>query len=162
MGRHVRDGQRGGRRRAGHVYLALRFAIGSATLAPFALAARRRGRRRDGAAGVVLGLLFFAGYALQISGLAAIAPGRAGFITGLYIPLVPAFAWALFRQHPWPTAWMGIGLAVVGMGALSLSGRLGPSTGDLLVLGGAAALALHIVLMARLAPGSDSSVLALV
>jgi hypothetical protein len=62
-------------------FLAVRFAIAGATLAPVAIG-RLRGNVR---AGTVLGLLLAAGYALQTAGLQRTTVSATGFVTGLYV-----------------------------------------------------------------------------
>jgi drug/metabolite transporter (DMT)-like permease len=135
-------------------FLAVRFAIAGATLAP-AAAARLRGLGRSGArAGLVLGLLLAAGYAFQTAGLQRTTASAAGFVTGLYVVLTPLLALALFRVRIGRAVWGGIGLATGGLALLS-GVQAGSPGGDLLVLAGAAAFALQIVLMERWAPRFD-------
>ena len=136
-------------------FLAVRFAIASATLAPVA-AGRIRGLGREGAvAGVSLGLLLAVGYALQTAGLQRTTVSAAGFVTGLYVVLTPVIALGLFRVRIGPAAWGGVALATAGLALLS-GVEAGSPSGDALVLGGAAAFALQIVLMERYAPRFDA------
>jgi drug/metabolite transporter (DMT)-like permease len=135
-------------------FLAVRFAIATATLAPVAW--RRAGALgRDGtvAAGS-LGLLLALGYALQTAGLERTTVSATGFITGLYVVLTPVMALALFRVRIGAAAWGGVAVATAGLALLS-GVEAGSPAGDLLVLGGAAAFALQIVLMERFAPRYD-------
>ncbi len=142
-------------------FLAVRFAIASATLGlPAARRLRRLGRRGAGA-GVVLGALLAAGYGLQTAGLQRTTVSSTGFITGLYVVLTPLIAYALFRSRIGAAAAAGVVLATVGL--VMLSGiRAGSPLGDLLVLAGAAAYSLQIVLMERSAPRYDPLALTLV
>lgn len=135
-------------------FLAVRFAIASLTLAP-AAAGRLRGLGRDGVrAGVALGLLLAAGYALQTAGLERTTVSAAGFVTGMYVVLTPVLALLVLRLRTEPAAWAGVALATGGLALLS-GVEAGSPSGDLLVLGGAAAFALQIVLMERWAPRYD-------
>jgi drug/metabolite transporter (DMT)-like permease len=131
-------------------FLAVRFAIAGVTLAPVAVG-RLRGSWR---AGTVLGLLLAAGYALQTAGLERTTVSATGFITGLYVVLTPVLAFALFRVRTGRLVWAGVVLATAGLALLS-GVQAGSPEGDLLVLGGAAAFALQIVLMERWAPRHD-------
>jgi drug/metabolite transporter (DMT)-like permease len=135
-------------------FLALRFAIASATLAV-------PGRRtlvslgRDGwRAGIVLGLLLAAGYALQTAGLERTTVSSTGFITGLYVVFTPILAVLLFGARIGAAAWLGVALSTVGLALLTGidTGRL---VGDLLVLGGSLVYSLQIVLLERVAPRFD-------
>jgi drug/metabolite transporter (DMT)-like permease len=131
-------------------FLAVRFAIAGVTLAPAAV-----GRLRGSVgAGTVLGLLLAAGYALQTAGLQRTTVSAAGFVTGLYVVLTPVLALVLFRVRTGPAVWVGVALATAGLALLS-GVQAGSPTGDLLVLAGAAAFALQIVLMERWAPRYD-------
>jgi drug/metabolite transporter (DMT)-like permease len=135
-------------------FLALRFAIATATLAP-AAAGRVRGLGGGGAAAAaLLGALLAGGYALQTAGLARTTVSSAGFVTGMYVVLTPAIAFAAFRVSAGRAAWAGIAVATAGMALLS-GVHAGSPAGDLLVLGGAAVYALQIVLMERFAPRYD-------
>jgi drug/metabolite transporter (DMT)-like permease len=135
---------------------AVRFALGAATLVPFLLARRRtpqagpspgklntRGQLLFGAG--LLGGVLFAGASLQQAGIVYTTAGKAGFITGLYVVIVPLIG-LLWRQRPSPSAWLGAVMAVAGLYLLSVSGRLEISTGDSLVLGSAVFFAIHVLL----------------
>jgi drug/metabolite transporter (DMT)-like permease len=142
-------------------FLALRFAIASATLAVPA-APRVRGLGRDGiGAAALAGALLGAGYTLQTAGLERTSVSSAGFVTGMYVVLTPLLALALFRLRVGAAAWAGVGVATVGLAMLSgiHGGAVG---GDLLVLAGAAVYSLQIVLMERYAPRFDALAFTLV
>jgi drug/metabolite transporter (DMT)-like permease len=134
-------------------FLAVRFGIASAVLAP--AAPRVRGLGRRGAAGAALaGALLGAGYVLQTLGLERTSVSSAGFVTGMYVVLTPLIALVLFRLQVGGAAWLGTGLATVGLAMLAgIHG--GSATGDLLVLAAAAVYSLQIVLMERYAPRYD-------
>jgi drug/metabolite transporter (DMT)-like permease len=135
-------------------FLAVRFAIATATLAVPA-ATRVRGLGRTGAsAGAVLGLLLAAGYALQTAGLQRTTVSSTGFITGLYVVLTPLFAMLLLRARIGLEVWGGVVLAVAGLAMLS-GVEAGSSYGDLLVLSSTAAQALQIVGVERFASRYD-------
>ncbi len=136
-------------------FLAVRFAIATATLAPFAAGRIRTLDRRGLAAGFGLGGLLALGYALQTAGLARSTVSSTGFITGLCVVLTPVTALVLFRARIALSAWLGVALATVGLGMLS-GIEAGSTLGDALVLGGALAYALQIVLMERYAPDYDA------
>ncbi len=136
-------------------FLAVRFAIASATLAPAAVG-RLRGLGKDGlVAGAVLGSLLAAGFGLQTAGLERTTVSSTGFITGLYVLLTPLFALVLFRVRIPVQVWGGVALALLGLGLLS-GVEAGSSTGDLLVLASTAAQALQIVMVERYANRFDA------
>ena len=141
-------------------FLAVRFAIASATLAPIAARRMRTLDRRGLGAGLGLGGLLALGYALQTAGLARTTVSSTGFITGLCVVLTPVTALVLFRYRIEPAAWVGVALATIGLGMLS-GIEAGSAVGDALVLAGALAYALQIVLMERFAPEYDPLALTL-
>jgi drug/metabolite transporter (DMT)-like permease len=135
-------------------FLAVRFAIAVAVLAVPA-ARRVRSLGRDGVvAGLLLGSLLAAGYALQTAGLERTTVSAAGFVTGMYVVFTPVFGYVLFRIRAPRAVWLGVALAVVGLAMLS-GVSAGSSAGDVLVLAGAALYALQIALMERYAPRYD-------
>jgi drug/metabolite transporter (DMT)-like permease len=135
-------------------FLALRFTLATLLLAPLWLARRAAGGRAV-AAGLLVGLCLFAGYALQTAGLQFTSASKAGFITGLSVVAVPAIGAAVARRWPAPALLVGVGLAASGLGLLSLREAAAVQLGDLLVLGCALAFALHILVLGHLAPRFD-------
>ncbi|EGB15237.1 protein of unknown function DUF6 transmembrane [Pseudodesulfovibrio mercurii] len=151
----------------------IRFALGALALVPLTLALEKRrtpgfagaDRRRMAIGGGMLGLALFIGASLQQIGLAgpqlagfgleASTAGKAGFITGLYVVLVPIFGLLLAQRPGWGT-WVGAALAVVGMYLLSVTSDLTISFGDLLVFIGAFFWAGHVLLVGKLSPGLDA------
>lgn len=128
-------------------FLAVRFAIASLTLTPFAASRLRAAGWRPA---TLLGLLLAAGYALQTAGLERTTVSSAGFITGLYVVFTPLFAYALFRIRAGRAVWAGVALSVAGLALLAGIG-VGSTGGDALVLAGSAVYSLQIALMERFA-----------
>ena len=135
-------------------FLAVRFAIASATLAVPALPRLAGLGRRGALAGTLLGLLLAAGYGFQTAGLERTTVSSAGFITGLYVVFTPILALALFGIRAGAAVWGGVALSTAGLALLS-GVDAGSLAGDLLVLAGSAAYSLQIVLMERYAPRYD-------
>jgi drug/metabolite transporter (DMT)-like permease len=133
-------------------FLSLRFTLGA--LALTAVARREMLVPRTLGRGLLLGFFLFLGFVLQTVGLVSTTPSRSAFITGLYVVFVPVLGLALFRKLPHVFSWGGVVLAVVGLRYLTgadLGAGQGPSTGDWLTLGCAAAYAIHILLTERYA-----------
>jgi drug/metabolite transporter (DMT)-like permease len=135
-------------------FLAVRFAIASVTLAPFTAGRFRGFDRRGLVGGLGLGGLLALGYGLQTAGLARTTVSSTGFITGLCVVLTPITAYLLFRDHIPRAVWIGVGLSTLGL-AMLFGIEAGSTAGDVLVLGGAVAYALQIVLLERFAPDYD-------
>lgn len=143
-------------------FLALRFSLASLVFLP-ALVHRRRGtlpvipssltsRARALLPGLLIGFMLFAGYSFQTYGLRWTTPAKAGFITGLSVVFVPLGSALFLRQRPTRPAWMGVGLATVGLALLTLNAEMRVAVGDLLVLGCAMAFAAHVLLVGHFAP----------
>ncbi len=142
-------------------FLAVRFAIASATLAlPAGRRVRALGRQGIGA-GLVLGSLLALGYALQTAGLERTTVSATGFVTGMYVVLTPLLALVLFRIRSGRGVWVGVALTTAGLAMLSGVGDAS-AAGNLLVLGGASAYSLQIVLLERYAPRYDALALTFV
>lgn len=91
------------------------------------------------------GSFLMAGYALQTFGLVWTTPGKAAFITGLSVVLIPLMLAVRDKKLPgWGSLAGGL-LAAAGLGFLTLEGSLLPGRGDLLVLGCAFFFALQIL-----------------
>jgi drug/metabolite transporter (DMT)-like permease len=139
-------------------FLAVRFAISTAVLAPFAWRPLRILPRRGVLAGCGVGLLLALAYGLQTAGLELTTVASTGFITGLYVVFTPLLALALWRTRVPAAAWIGVGLSLGGL--LLLSGVPGGSlAGNALVLGAALASAGQIAAMERFAPQHDARAL---
>jgi drug/metabolite transporter (DMT)-like permease len=135
-------------------FLAVRFAISTASLAPFALGSLRALPRGGWAAGLGAGSLLAAAYGLQTAGLELTTVASTGFITGLYVVFTPILALVLFGTPVPRVLWAGVALAVLGL--LLLNGVPGGSAvGNALVLGNAVFQAFQITAMERFAPRYD-------
>ena len=139
-------------------FLAVRFAISTLTLAPFALRPLRTLPLAGWMAGIGAGTLLAAAYGLQTAGLELTTVTSTGFITGLYVVFTPFLALAAFRTPVPAPVWVGVVLALTGL--LLLSGAPGGSwLGNTLVLANAVAQSLQIVAMERFAPRYDARAL---
>ena len=135
-------------------FLAIRYVIATAALAPIALR-RLGGFGREGlVAGAVLGSLIALGIGLQTAGLERTTVTSTGFITGLYVLFTPLLGLALFRTPIPRSLWAGVALALLGL-ALLAGVPQGSGRGDLLVLVSAFVQAVHIVMVERYANRFD-------
>ena len=105
-------------------------------------------------AGFLCGVLLFVASSLQQMGLVTTTAGKAGFITALYVVLVPVAAWLLFRKNPGRIIWLGVVLAVFALYLLCMpaGGGFTLQSGDLLVLGCAVAFTGQILCVDYYAP----------
>jgi drug/metabolite transporter (DMT)-like permease len=137
-------------------FIAVRFLVAAAVVWPFA-----RGRPRPPgavAAGVACGAALAVGFVLQTVGLQYTTPSASAFITYLLVVMVPILSAVLLRRRPQPLTLVGVVLATFGLFLLT-GADLSLGRGEVLTVGCAVAFALHIVLLAELAPRFDSVVL---
>lgn len=142
-----------------------RFLLGALVVAPLAWIEMRRinhdGDRiegRDWLAMVATGLVLTAGAVLQQVGIGATSVTNAGFLTGLYVPLVPLIGLIGQRLAPHPVVWPAAGLSLLGTWALSGAGAVSLSGGDVWVIASAGFWALHVVLVGAVASRSGAPV----
>lgn len=105
-------------------------------------------------AGIPCGCALFAAASLQQVGLVYTDAGKAGFITAMYIVLVPVLG-LFFKRRPPRSTVFSILLAVAGLYLLSCLGVSGINKGDLLMMGCALAYAVQITCIDRFAAGLD-------
>ncbi|MFP4212743.1 MAG: DMT family transporter [Desulfohalobiaceae bacterium] len=144
------------------MYTGVRFALGALALTPLAL---RPGRpkppillKKSGPglllAGLLAGSLLFGGSILQQVGIIYTTAGKAGFITGLYVIIVPLLG-LIWGFRPGPGSCVGAVLAVVGLYLLTIRSGFSIGLGDSLVLICALMYALHVLAIGWLAPRLD-------
>lgn len=126
-------------------YVGLRFLVGAVILLPFCWRQLRGLDRRSWLIGVGVGVLLFGGFVLQTVGLTATSPGVSGFLTSLYVLMVPLFVGMVTGRWPSPAVWVGVATVVGGMAALSLYGRLAFGWGEVFTLLATVFWALHIL-----------------
>lgn len=157
------------------LYNAVRFALGSLSLVPLVLfrsakragaITERKGTEDDPASGktvffgsLLAGAVLFLGASLQQIGLVYTTAGKAGFITGLYVILVPMLGIFLRHRTGLPT-WVGAALAVIGLYLLSVTGDFRIARGDLLVLTGSIFWAFHVLIIDHFTRRMDPVLLA--
>ena len=129
-------------------FLAVRFAIASLALLLITWRTLKTIPRKWVIAGLLAGLVNFAGFALQTYGLQTIAPGRAAFITGLYGALVPFVLVFIGRGKITPVMWLAIALSIAGLMFLFWRDlTFSFTSGDFLVVLCAIAFAVQIVMV---------------
>jgi len=99
----------------------------------------------------IAGFLLFVGSALQQAGMVYTTAGNAGFITGLYVVLVPFALLFIWREKPHWMSIVAVVLAGVGAFLLSTGGRFEVKPGDALELVGALFWTFHVIVLGKYA-----------
>src|SRR5260370_17549792 len=102
-------------------FLAMRFSIGALVLALIFHKRLAQITRAEIITGSIIGLFLFGAYALQTTGLQYTTSSKAGFITGMYVPLVAILAVPMLRQKPTLGGILGVILSVAGLQLLSIN-----------------------------------------
>lgn len=144
------------------LYTGLRFLLGALAVLPLVLWVRPGGAVRTGGfsrsmlgGSLVLGLVLTLGINLQQIGLMFTSVTNSGFITGLYVILVPVFG-LLIGMRTGSGTWVGALLALIGMLMLSINEQYQVASGDWLQLLGACCWAVHVLLVGALASRFDA------
>ncbi|WP_281647098.1 DMT family transporter [Parendozoicomonas sp. Alg238-R29] len=143
---------------------AVRFLIGTIALLPLLIFQRRSGpvfTRTTWTGGAAMGCILMVGAGLQQMGLLYTTAGKAAFITGLYIVIVP-FLGLMFGNKTSRDTWAGIILALPGLALLTLGDDLSINKGDMLEIVGAFFWAGHLLLVGWLAPRHNVIALAFI
>lgn len=105
--------------------------------------------------GLACGVLLFVATSLQQIGMQDTTVGKAGFVTAMYIVLVPVFG-IFLKKRVGVRVWAAIALAVAGLYLLCMTGnRLSFQRGDLLVLCCAGVFSVHILTVDHYSPRVD-------
>ncbi len=112
---------------------------------------KKRERKTLIEGGLVCGTLIFFAMNMQQVGLVSVDAGKTGFITALYIVLVPVID-MFFKHRTSLFNWMGVALGVAGLYLLCVTSEFHIQKGDLIILTGAVFWAFHILSINHFAP----------
>ena len=104
--------------------------------------------------GLICGVCLFLATSSQQIGIMTVSAGKSGFITALYIVLVPIFS-IFLKKKPGKLVWVSVVLALIGMYFLCIDGSLSIEGGDLWLFACAAMFALQILAVDKFAPNVD-------
>jgi len=137
---------------AGHgsVFLlnGLRFLLGAALLLPFTKLQKAFNRSTL----VYVGLAGFALYVavgLQQAGLVTTTAGNAGFITSLYVVIIPLLSLILWKEWPSRLTGVAVMMAILGAFLLSTGGSFQFRSGDILIFIGSFFWAMHVIVVSK-------------
>ncbi len=155
------------------LFTGLRFLLGAAIVSAFVFATRRgsRGSRAATAShgfdaallrdGVILGLVLSVAISLQQIGLRYTKIANAGFISSLYVVIVPMLG-VFLRHRTGAGTWIGAALAAAGLYLLSINEHFSIMYGDWYQLGCAIVISIQVMLVGHYAPRHDPLALSIV
>ena len=98
--------------------------------------------------GAIIGVFLSLATILQQVGLVYTTPAKSGFVTALYIVIVPLLG--LFTGHRVrPALWLGLALSLVGLALLCVQTDLTVNLGDVFTLGSAVMYSFQIIMVSR-------------
>ena len=148
-----------------------RFLLGGLVLTPFALVRKMKYEKSDTfqnlsvdeqkkhhqttlLGGICCGIAICIASSFQQAGMQYTSVGKAGFITALYIVLVPVFGIFMKRKVS-PIIWVGVVLAAIGFYFLCITESFSINYGDFLVFLCAICFTFHILIIDYFAPKAD-------
>lgn len=137
--------------------LAIRFSLATVVLIVTCALGSVAWTTRGGGWILLTGVLLAGGYVLQTTGLRHTSAGKSGFLTGLYVVLLPLFTSLVYKSAPQPREWIGVTVTFLGMIAMNWDGtswRWG--LGESLTVGCAVLFAFHLLALDRAVQEMDS------
>ncbi len=132
-------------------FVALRFFLGCLVLLPALIVSRVKAPvdtkisfKEQVLPGLVCGLFLFAGTSMQQLGIMTTSASKAGFLTSLYLVLVPVLG-LLFGKKANRWVWLGVALALLGVYFLSVDLQMTIQRGDIYLIIGALFWAMQIL-----------------
>ena len=104
-------------------FVAVRFLLAAAVLFPFFLRIKNNFNKVLTLSGVLLGLMFFLGFATQTIGLKYTSATKSGFITGTFVLFTPLFQLLFEKKKPSKGNLLGVLFVIAGLVFLSSKGN---------------------------------------
>ncbi len=156
-------------------FMALRSALGTLVLIPTTIIMSAIKKRDPGytaptkanklfllKGGIACGAVLTLSTVLQQIGLTlGTTSGKSGFITAMYILLVPVFG-LILKKKVRPIIWLSVALGVVGLYLLCMKDGFTLAPGDFYTMLCAAVFAIHILIVDHFSPGTDGVKLSLI
>lgn len=133
----------------------IRFLLGSVSLLPLIFWMKHKQKKTSSKqknilkGGLLAGIVLFIGASLQQAGMVYTEAGKAGFITGFYVILVPLIG-IFIGQYITKLLWAGSFIALAGLYLLTINGPFVLQKGDMLILLSAFFWAIHVQLINKL------------
>ena len=139
------------------MFVFLRYLLGTLMLVPAILFFRKRPDKKLISGGIICGICLAGGEILQQFGLLYTSAGKAGFLTALYVIMIPVIGVFIHKKSTWPI-WCASLLSIVGTYLLCTDDSFGTigNFGDILMLICALFFAFQFISIAKFAPGADA------
>lgn len=143
----------------------IRFALGALSLIPLWFAKKNSSRyaspEKTLFPSIMIGMVLFAGVSLQQFSLNYTSAGNAGFITGLYVVIIPLVG-LLQRKKIHANVYFAVVLAIAGLFLLSVQKGWSVNTGDIIVLVSTFFWSAHVILVGRLSGTHDPLLISMI
>ena len=135
--------------------LSIRFIIAAVIM--YILFYRKMGKieKTDWKKGSIVGIFLYLAFGFQTYGLQFTTASKQGFLTAIYVVVVPFLYWILYRKTPKKKVFIGSALTIVGIGLIGLQGSISFNIGDSLTLICAILFAMHIIAIEYFAKDMD-------
>ena len=139
------------------MFVFLRYLLGTLMLVPAILFFRKRPDKKLISGGIICGICLAGGEILQQFGLLYTSAGKAGFLTALYVIMIPVIGVFIHKKSTWPI-WCASLLSIVGTYLLCTDDSFGTigNFGDILMLICALFFAFQFISITKFAPGADA------
>lgn len=127
------------------VLMALRFSLAALVLFVFLRKWMGTFTKKDWQQGSIVGAFLFLAFAAQTYGLQFTTASKQGFLTAVYVVVVPLLSWGLYKRRPPIKAFLGSILTITGIALISLNEGFTINIGDSLTLLCAVLFAAHII-----------------
>jgi len=139
------------------IFVFLRYLLGTLMLVPAILFFGKRPDKKLVSGGIICGICLAGGEILQQFGLLYTSAGKAGFLTALYVIMIPVIGVFIHKKSTW-SIWCASLLSIVGTYLLCSDDSFGTigNFGDILMLICALFFAFQFIAIAKFAPAADA------
>lgn len=142
--------------------IAIRFCLATAFMSLIFFKKLKEIKKSDLISGGMVGIVLFVAFALQLIGLKYTTAGKQAFLAGTYVVMVPFLFWMFYKKRPDIRAFLGAFVCFLGIGFLTLNGKLSMGFGDSITLISSVFFAGHIMINGHFAKKVDVVILSIV
>ena len=149
-------------------FTCVRSFIGALALLPVALIFEKKPENKNKnkktllIGGIICGVCLVFASSFQQIGIMYTSAGKSGFITALYIVLVPVFSFIFLRKRPAATVWVSVIIATAGLYLLCMTESFSLAVGDIWLLACALIYTVHILVIDYFSPKCNGVFLSMI